>query len=180
MEFVIKPITVIGYHGTSREFAMKLLDEDFQRSEKPWDWLGHGAYFWQDAPVRAYDWATKRNLTEPTVIAARIELTGFIDLLDLEGMETLRGFAYRYKAMTRTQRPTNVRGANRLDCEIFNFSTRILHSLKIPVGGYRAACVEGRKIAKGSPIHDKSHVQVVVLDQRAIKEKWILQTREES
>jgi len=48
MEFLIEPITVIGYHGTSRQAAESILTEDFRPGEETWDWLGHGAYFWQD------------------------------------------------------------------------------------------------------------------------------------
>ena len=51
MDFILEPITVTGYHGTTRRFAEKILRDDFVASVNEWDWLGHGVYFWQDAPM---------------------------------------------------------------------------------------------------------------------------------
>ena len=65
---------------------------------------------------------------------------------------------------------------NRLDCGLFNFATNMLGSTKIKVAGYRAACVEGERITPGSPIYDKSHVQIAVIDQTTILKKWMVLT----
>lgn len=177
MEFVVEPITVIGYHGTSTQLARKIISEGFKASQNPWDWLGHGAYFWQDAPKRAFQWAKERH-RDPCVVAARIELSGFIDLLDLEGMETLKSVAAGYQLHAGNTRPANLNKMNRLDCAIFNLTTSMLSLDDVLVSGYRAACVEGKPLTIGSPIHDESHVQIVVLDEDAITQRWIVETRE--
>ncbi|HEU4883856.1 MAG TPA: hypothetical protein VFT45_16470 [Longimicrobium sp.] len=47
----------IGYHGTSAEAARRILSSGFEISRNEYDWLGDGAYFFQDAPLRAREWA---------------------------------------------------------------------------------------------------------------------------
>ena len=178
MEFLVDPITVVGYHGTSKEFANKIIADGFQPSQESWDWLGNGVYFWQDAPLRAYAWAEARY-PEPCVVATRITLARFVDLLDLAGMQTLKGIAKDYQGQAQASDLKNYKGANKLDCAVFNLTTSMLSLWNVQVAGYRAACVEGEPLTEGSPIHDKSHVQIVVLNQEAILEKWIVESREE-
>jgi len=199
--FQIKPITVTGYHGTSAEAARKILEGDFKPSENSWEWLGHGIYFWQDAPYRALEWArswlSHKGYQGPlTVVAAEIDLRNFIDLLDLEGMRVPppRGRGAAGGGVTRLLRHVtgkflrdldrdgkilrNKPPINRLDCGLFNFATNVLgSSMKIEIAGYRAACVEGERITSESPIYDKSHVQIAVIDKTAILEKWMVRMR---
>jgi hypothetical protein len=42
--------TVVGYHGTRRSTALRVVQglEGYKRSENSDDWLGHGIYFWDD------------------------------------------------------------------------------------------------------------------------------------
>ena len=64
---------------------------------------------------------------------------------------------------------------HRLDCAVFNFLTNVISSKGRVIRGYRAACVEGKRITTGSPIYDRSHVQLAVIDQDAILQKWIVE-----
>ena len=46
---------VLGYHGCEAAFAEALIRgemrvEDWQPSHNPYDWLGHGLYFWEFTP----------------------------------------------------------------------------------------------------------------------------------
>ena len=47
---------VIGYHGTRRETARKIINHEtkFKSSSNEYDWLGHGIYFWEHAPQQAW------------------------------------------------------------------------------------------------------------------------------
>jgi hypothetical protein len=45
----------IGYHGTNVQAAQRILSSGFQVSRNEYDWLGDGAYFFQDAPARALE-----------------------------------------------------------------------------------------------------------------------------
>lgn len=181
MEFILEPIIVTGYHGTTWAVAEQIIANDFVPSVNDWDWLGHGIYFWQDAPVRAYRWAEDRiraggSKDSPVVVAAKIRLDHFIDLLDQQGMTVLQNFASNYQREHASPKRANRRGSNRLDCAVFNFTTSMLSWLGVEVAGYRASCVEGAALTPGSPIFDLSHVQLVVVNREAILEKWIVPT----
>ena len=105
MNYQIEPIVVTGYHGTSVEAAERILTEGFKPSQNQWEWLGHGVYFWQDAPLRAYEWGRewlkRRGYDGPVaVVAAEILLVDFMDLLDQQGMRLLRGLTADFQAMS--------------------------------------------------------------------------------
>src|SRR5215471_12033578 len=58
--------TVIGYHGTRRSTALRMVQglEDYRRSENRDDWLGQGIYFWEYAPKQAWAWARQRQTNQ--------------------------------------------------------------------------------------------------------------------
>ena len=80
---------LVGHHGTSRQIAETVLSKGFRASQNAYDWLGDGAYFWQDAPLRAMEWATQAFGTDAAVLEATIEARDFINLLDVEWMSWL-------------------------------------------------------------------------------------------
>lgn len=55
-------------------------------SEKSYDWLRHGIYFWEGSNARAREWAktkkTKGEIKKPAVVGAIIKLGNCLDLLD--------------------------------------------------------------------------------------------------
>lgn len=66
---------VVGYHGTSKYRAARILASGkFIPSENDFDWLGHGIYFWEYGPMRAWQWAKQKHRGEAAVIRAEIEL----------------------------------------------------------------------------------------------------------
>src|SRR5215207_8245372 len=74
---------VLGYHGCDPAFAEDLLlgrvpIADWELSQNPYDWLGHGIYFWEFAPYRARSWDDKGG-----VIGAIIQLGVCLDLTDV-------------------------------------------------------------------------------------------------
>jgi hypothetical protein len=86
------PITARGYHGTTMDAAEKILaQKNFEREDRDWHWLGCGIYFWQDAPLRAWQWAERKakeltrdgSKAEPAVVSANIELGCCLDMLDV-------------------------------------------------------------------------------------------------
>ena len=48
---------IIGYHATDEQTGERLLSGEtyFKESRNSWDWLGHGAYFWEFGHQRAHD-----------------------------------------------------------------------------------------------------------------------------
>ena len=51
--------TVIGYHGTGLTAALRIVNRvaGFIWSERDYDWLGGGIYFWEYAPKQALAWS---------------------------------------------------------------------------------------------------------------------------
>ena len=45
-----RPNLIIGFHGCDDEVKQKLINSSssIQISQKPYDWLGHGMYFWEN------------------------------------------------------------------------------------------------------------------------------------
>ncbi len=81
---------VLGYHGCTEEFAQALLlgttpISAWQPRTNRWDWLGHGVYFWEHSPERAFRWAQEKHGprgTKPAVLGAVIQLGRCFDLLN--------------------------------------------------------------------------------------------------
>ena len=99
----LRPTFALGYHGCEREVGERILEgEDFKSSEKDFDWLGPGAYFWESDPARAEQWARartgKRAFNEPFVVGAVIDLRNCLDLTTQEGIGTLRASFGSFRA----------------------------------------------------------------------------------
>ena len=83
---------VLGYHGCDEEVGRRAIVEGGRliRSEKDYDWLGPGAYFWESDPVRALEWATLRvergDYASAFVIGAVIDLRNCLDLVARENL----------------------------------------------------------------------------------------------
>lgn len=87
---------IVGYHGTTLSSARSIVERKvspdyWKASNNQHDWLGPGAYFFQDAPIRALLFAEKRSeqfttpqspSDPPAVIRARFKLGCCLDLLD--------------------------------------------------------------------------------------------------
>jgi hypothetical protein len=86
-------IEVYGYHGTSQTKAASILKNGFLASDNDYNWLGTGIYFFQDAPMRAKQWAIEQHPQEPAVICARIQLDNCIDLFDVKMLDINKSFA---------------------------------------------------------------------------------------
>ena len=79
---------VLGYHGCKPDFAEGLLRGEIAidgwiPSENPYDWLGHGVYFWEHAPERARDWGAGGTVGVVIQLGLCLDLTdtGYTRLL---------------------------------------------------------------------------------------------------
>jgi hypothetical protein len=50
---------VLAYHGCDKKVGERILagKAEVCSSSNPYDWLGHGAYFWENSQARASHWA---------------------------------------------------------------------------------------------------------------------------
>ena len=123
--------TVVGYHGTGLTAALRIVNrlESFRHSEKDYDWLGGGVYFWEYGPKQALTFAKirqrqykrktkktqedKRRATEPlAVIACMVRLGFCLDLTEPEKVEYLVEIFKSYKEsmeLAGATLPTNSR-----------------------------------------------------------------------
>lgn len=97
------PGLVLGFHGCAGETAERLLaGGDFVQSNKAYDWLGPGAYFWEGDEQRALEWATQRTgaraYKEPAVIGAVIDLGNCLDLTTRRHIDLLAAYYEAYRA----------------------------------------------------------------------------------
>ena len=174
-------IQVLGYHGTSRANAIRILNDGFRVSSNDYDWLGEGVYFFQDAPLRASQWAKEQYPEEPVVIRALIRLDNSIDLFDIKWFATLRAAYQSFKTKYErnnlplpSQNPTRSK-AHRLDCEFFDYITQLLLSQDEQVETIRAVFVEGESIFPNSAIFDLAHVQIAVRNTVLIQELQLIE-----
>ncbi len=79
---------IIGFHGCDIEVRDKFLNHpnEIVISQNPYDWLGHGMYFWENNYERAMQWAEDKKrrgaIETPAVIGAVLFLGYCCDLTD--------------------------------------------------------------------------------------------------
>jgi hypothetical protein len=84
----IKPNLILGFHGCEASVRDALLQNptDIKISQEPYDWLGHGMYFWENNYDRAIQWAQDKKhrgaIKEPAVIGAVLYLGHCCDFLE--------------------------------------------------------------------------------------------------
>ena len=108
---------VFGFHGCDQEVGERILSsntKDVGKSENEYDWLGTGAYFWENSPQRALTWAKhvkanpqgfKHKVRKPFVIGAVINLGRCLDLTDTGSLKIIRS---GYEALEKTFRTLKI------------------------------------------------------------------------
>jgi hypothetical protein len=173
-----KPIEILGYHGTSQERAAAILSTGFRTSDNDYDWLGTGIYFFQDAPLRAKQWAIGQHPSSPAVICSRIRLDNCIDLFDIGWQPLLKnvynGFLQQFRDTNRLlpqQNPARSK-AHRLDCAFFNFTIELI-AQEQPIDSIRSAFMEGERLFPISAIFELAHIQIAIRNPNLIIESHI-------
>jgi hypothetical protein len=174
------PLTVYGYHGTSQTKATNILKHGFLASDNDYDWLGTGIYFFQDAPIRAKQWATQQHPNNPAVICAQIQLENCIDLFDVGWQPALKNmynlFIERHRLLNRPlpkQSPHSSK-AHRLDCAFLNFVHEFILRQGQSIESIRATFIEGERLFPNSAIFDLAHVQIAIRNPALIQECYLM------
>lgn len=177
------PQFVFGYHGCDRAVGEAvLLGKDTLRfSKNEYDWLGSGIYFFENAPLRALEWAracaenpklTKGRITDPFVLGAIIDLGHCLNLTDMAQMEILRtAYELVKESFERTGQPLpeNTEGNRKLDCLVINAIMNLNQLRKYgDFDTVRGAFIEGKIVYPGAQISDKTHIQVCVRNPDSI------------
>ena len=124
--------TVIGYHGTRRSVAERIVlrQQTFAWQDNPGDWMGRGVYFWEYGPKQAWWWAElrrrHRKWKEPTAVVASMIRLGFcFDLLDPDNARDLKSFhddLVQARASAGLEPLTNQRRHKYLDKAVFEYA----------------------------------------------------------
>lgn len=184
----VQPSFVLGFHGTDESTVEKVLSGDpLKPSNKLYDWLGSGIYFWEGSPQRAFEWAREvkdkpfkggGKIDKPAVVGAIIdlgvccnlfdsrdlaELGDAWDLLNLVGMPD--GSPIPENNGGGPDRPLRLR-----DRAVVEF----MHTLRVQGGlpaydTVRSPFHEGDPLYEGAGFRRRNHVQIAVRNADCIK-----------
>lgn len=173
---------VIGYHGCTEEFARDVLMgtkpiSNWQVSTNDWDWLGHGIYFWEHSPQRAYRWAhekfTPQNIV-PGVLGSVIQLGRCFDLFDEAITAILTGSyleleqTYRDRGLPLPQNHGRDWKRRDLDCLVINDCLDRLGSRGTVYDTIRGGFLEGAPVYPGAGFSREAHLQIAVRNPSCI------------
>ncbi len=183
---------VLGYHGCDRDVADAVIagETDLLHSERGYDWLGPGAYFWEFDPKRAREWADekvrRKQYNAPGVIGAVIDLRNCLDLVARENLEIVREAYDSFSVMRQTAGlplpenkpipadPTGEPLLRYLDCAVIQHLHEIIETagdevdIK-PFDTVRGMFDEGEALYPGSGFRIRNHVQIAVRNPLCIR-----------
>jgi hypothetical protein len=197
--YEVRPNLVLGFHGCEASVRDTLLNNpnEIKISQKPFDWLGHGMYFWENNYERALRWAwQKRNrgvIKQPAVIGAVIYLGHCCDFLDQENIELL---SRSYNLMKENYKDSDAKLPSNKDLTSDPHKDKLLRNLDCAVIEYmhtelskelqqdmrtkgfseykifdttRGVFTEGGPAFPGAGLFAKSHIQICVRNPNCIK-----------
>jgi hypothetical protein len=180
-----QPSFILGFHGCEKSVGESILSgavPHLRPSEKAWDWLGHGIYFWEGNIARAWEWAYGRKdagkIDEPYVIGAIIDLRHCLDLFDRQAMNQVAAthatvvdmFNKRGDPLPVNKGKTPDNAGRNLDCLIMNNLHDFRLGSKQPeYDSVRGPFLEGDPIYDGAGFRSHSHIQICVRKTACIK-----------
>lgn len=187
---------VLGYHGCDQTVADALISgEIIKTSDREYDWLGPGAYFWEADPHRALEFAQwkvgRGDYKNAAIVGAVIDLGNCLDMSNRENVNLFQAFhgsfiALQSAAGLPVPQNENLKGDPYED-RVFRFLDRAvfvhLHksiaeaakhsgadSTLRPFDTVRGVFTEGGQIYEGCGFHERTHVQIAV---RNVKESVV-------
>jgi hypothetical protein len=195
----VKPNLVIGFHGCDANVRDLLLKDPNKIviSREPYDWLGHGLYFWENNFERALQWAEDKKrrgkIINPAVIGAVLHLGYCCDFLEARFIRMIESYYHLMAAICRDngkQIPKNEdltydkhkdKLLRNLDCSTIEFMhEKILSQTQADIkekgfsdfkifDSTRGAFIEGGPAFEGSGLHAKTHIQICIRNMNCIK-----------
>lgn len=195
--YAAKSGLVIGFHGCDLSIRNRLVNGEIPLlpSENPYDWLGHGIYFWESSEQRAFDFVfetklrqgRKSNIKTPAVVGAILDLGHCLDLLDMKYLKMLETSYKMLQESCNTLNfpiPVNYRIGNSkdlllryLDCAVINALHVIRNNSKLkPFDSVRGVFMEGKPLYNNAGFHSKDHIQICIRNPNCIKGYFIPRT----
>lgn len=185
---------VLAYHGcdiTLRDDLVSRRITELNPSQNKYDWLGPGAYFFENDHRRALMFAndahgnpekrfTKQPIATPAVVGAVLQLDFILDMTTQEGIEN---YCLAYQAMVEyltaegLPEPKNSKAddededliVRQLDSDVFKFMHRIRQETKQPLfQAVRSAFPQGEAVAPSSAFRRNSHVQIALRENACV------------
>lgn len=189
---------VLGFHGCDEGVGERILSGKAHVgvSDNEHDWLGAGAYFWENSPMRALQWARfvqahpswfTSRIKKPFVLGAIIDLGHCLDLTEARSLGLVKAAFEEMKVVFSAagiEIPENEKGFGRdedlikrkRDCAVINY----LHAAREgrfvetegkfvqhrPYDTVRGAFFEGKALFEGAGIMAQTHIQLAVREPK--------------
>lgn len=187
---------MLCFHGTDEKTAQNIFagSAHLKASKNDYDWLGHGIYFWEYSPERAFHFAQEKfrwqkRSEKVCVIGAIVDPGLCFNLLNASSLGFLKtGYEALLQERGGPDRlPRNGAGnelwKRHLDCAVINMVHQIRelsqstqwskeNPNKLPLPSYdtvRGAFWEGGPIYPNARIEKKNHIQICVRNLECIK-----------
>jgi hypothetical protein len=182
------PGWILAFHGCDRLVGERILAgrNEVLVSANDYDWLGQGAYFWENSHDRALSWArflkarplTRKKIKDPFVIGAIIDPGNCLDLSEAGCLDILRAAASEFFELTAAAGkapPRNERGfrgdkdlvRRKLDCAVINFLHAVRRQTRQPAfNTVRCPFMEGGPLYQDAKITSRTHVQWCVREPK--------------
>lgn len=182
--------TVLGFHGCDKELAINILNNPKKHltpSVNGYDWLGDGVYFWQNDPIRAYEWANQRmhnpnsRIREPFVIGAIIKLGLCLNLSERAATLSLRksydelvvdleaaGLKIDEKYQNKKPDDGGFNLVRYLDCAVINKLIGNAKDAGVCYDTVLGYFQEGEDAYPGAGMKVKTHIQISVINPECI------------
>ncbi|MBK7128846.1 MAG: hypothetical protein IPM74_02550 [Crocinitomicaceae bacterium] len=192
---------IIGFHGCDKSVQQSVLKnppKDLLSSNNPWDWLGHGIYFWENSPERALHFAEEQSkrqdskIKNPAVIGAVIDLGYCLDLMDMANIVVVKktyeaikdSFKLLGKELPENKSPKDYLHKNdllfrNLDCLVIN-SLHATQDQVRPFDSVKGIFTEGGELYLNAGFREKDHVQICIRNTNCIKGYFLPRKRRSS
>ena len=178
-----RPGLILAFHGTDKTIAEEIVagKKELTFYKNDYDWLGHGAYFWDNSPSRALQFAqllhanpkrAKIKITTPAVLGAVINLGNCLDFTDYQNLQLLRqGYSIVEKIFDGKIMPINKGGDDLL---MRDLDCLVIETLHEAVGqdkfdSVRGVFWEGKDVYPTAGFKEKNHIQICIRNPNCIK-----------
>jgi hypothetical protein len=178
--YCISPSFVLGFHGCEREIGERVLagEATLLDSTNDYDWLGRGAYFWENNPQRALSFATnaqkRSSIKNPFVIGAVIDLGRCLDFTTESALREIRQTYLWLEAASKEKGGQPLRKnkpyLRRLDCQVIDALHTFREFTEAPAyDSVRSPFWEGERLYAGTDFMHETHVQLAIRNVKSIK-----------
>ena len=187
---------IYGFHGLDEDIGRRIIngEEHLQPSQNIYDWLGNGAYFWENSIARAEKWAIDQSqrpstsVKKPFVIGAVLDLGNCLDLLDQKGLDFVQdAYQYLLQDLNDTDSPIPLNSPwgkhdidfkkRELDCAVIKYAVQMAQDLGNPFDSVRAAFWEGEDLYPNAGFKQFNHIQISVINPQCIKGIFLPRSR---